>query len=242
MTAPPSPAGVRQFTKQVAHAAHAARPVARREQSAPAALMRPPSLSAAANAAATGRISSDKWRMVDASAAPEARRSRGEAAAAAALAAGASANAAAPNDPYVAELKPKPPAAPAAPAVAAPKPADKPAESVGGKRQLQQLDGNAPQPAAPSKQPKPSAEPPPAAAQAPPASAASAGEPLTAKAVGKAVRGSLRGHPELQQATLKQLRKHLETALAQDLTEWKDEIKRATQAFMQAQAQAQAQA
>ena len=55
--------------------------------------------------------------------------------------------------------------------------------------------------------------------------------------VGKAVRGALRGHPELQQATLRQLRKHLETALAQDLTEWKDEIKRATQAFMQAQAQ-----
>ena len=58
--------------------------------------------------------------------------------------------------------------------------------------------------------------------------------------VGKAVCGALRGHPKLQQATLKQLRKHLETALAQDLTEWKDEIKRATQAFMQAQAQAQA--
>jgi len=38
--------------------------------------------------------------------------------------------------------------------------------------------------------------------------------------VGKSVRAALRGHPELQTSTLKQLRLHLETKLG-DLTEWK---------------------
>ena len=58
--------------------------------------------------------------------------------------------------------------------------------------------------------------------------------------VGKAVCGALRGHPKLQQATLKQLRKHVETELAQDLSEWKDKIRSAAAAFMQAQVQAMA--
>ena len=59
--------------------------------------------------------------------------------------------------------------------------------------------------------------------------------------MGKAVCGALRGHPKLQQATLKQLRKHVETELAQDLfSEWMDEIRSATTTFMQAQAQAMA--
>jgi hypothetical protein len=66
------------------------------------------------------------------------------------------------------------------------------------------------------------------------------GLPLDAKAVGKSVRAALRGHPELQTSTLKRLREHLETKLG-DLTEWKSEIKKVTQAFMLARRERKAQ-
>ena len=113
----------------------------------------------------------------------------------------------------------------------APAPAAPPTEGS-NKRQLQQLDGNVPTGA--SKQPK--NEPAPATAPAPVTSAgfAATGQALTAKSIGKAVRAALRSHPELQQATLKVLRKHLEDKLGQDLVAWKDEIKAATSAFMSA--------
>ena len=58
------------------------------------------------------------------------------------------------------------------------------------------------------------------------------GQELTAKIIGKAVRAALRSHPELQQATLKQLREHLEAKLSQELAAWRDEIRAATDAFM----------
>ena len=131
------------------------------------------------------------------------------------------------------------PVAPAAPAASAseaePKTKGATAEGVRAKRQLQQLDENVPV-APSSKQLKPAEQ----AAQAESTSNYGAGGlPLDAKAVGKSVRAALRGHPELQTSTLKQLRVHLETKLG-DLTEWKGEIKKVTQAFMQAKAQAEA--
>ena len=214
--APPSPSsGVKQFT---------ARPLARAT-----ALVRPTTLTAVNNAV-TGRISSDRWRMVP-------KSCRGEAAAAAALATSAPPAApAAPAAPEPAEPAPAapapavPPAAPPSAAPAAPEPAapaapgseaepktkGAAAEGARAKRQLQQLDENVPVPSS-SKQPKPAERAAPAESTS---RYAAGGLPLDAKAVGKSVRAALRGHPELQTSTLKQLRLHLETKLG-DLTEWK---------------------
>jgi len=273
--APTSPSGVKQFTKQTVGAAHAARPLARRDAQLAAALVRPPSLSAANSANNAGRISSERWRMVP-------KSCRGEAAAAAALAAGAPPAAPtaptaphkptglASDEPCLASVtRPQPSASPqlpasmempaaapaaaapaaaapaaaapaaaapaaAAPAAAAPKVDAEPkakdqAEGVGTKRQLQQLDENVPA-ASSTKQPKPAGHTESTSRYG------AGGLPLDAKAVGKSVRAALRGHPELQTSTLKQLRVHLETKLG-DLTEWKGEIKKVTQAFMQAKAE-----
>jgi len=251
---------VKQFTKQTVGAAHAARPLARRDAQLAAALVRPPSLSAANSANNAGRISSERWRMVP-------KSCRGEAAAAAALAAGAPPAAPtaptaphkptglASDEPCLASVtRPQPSASPqlpasmempaaapaaaapaaAAPAAAAPKVDAEPkakdqAEGVGTKRQLQQLDENVPA-ASSTKQPKPAGHTESTSRYG------AGGLPLDAKAVGKSVRAALRGHPELQTSTLKQLRVHLETKLG-DLTEWKGEIKKVTQAFMQAKAE-----
>ena len=57
------------------------------------------------------------------------------------------------------------------------------------------------------------------------------GAALDEKAVGKAVRAALRGHPELLQASRKELRLHLEKKLG-DLAAWKDTIKQAAADFM----------
>ena len=86
-------------------------------------------------------------------------------------------------------------------------------------------NGNTP-PDAPTKQPK-TAEGMPAPAPAPSTTAfASSGAALDEKAVGKAVRAVLRSHPELKQASRKELRERLEKKLG-DLSAWKETIKAA---------------
>ena len=57
---------------------------------------------------------------------------------------------------------------------------------------------------------------------------------MNAKTVGRAVRAALRDHPELQSATLKDMRQHLEAKMGADLFGWKAEIKASTAQYMTA--------